>query len=349
MMTELTLPERKNRIEGLRVFAEQLTTISERVGFRVSARGWCYILEQPPYSLITKAQFDLVENAINKCRRKGILPIDFTSDEEGRKFSGVETPNTNTPIEDMREWLDGALKAEEYYTPNWWDGEEYYIQMVVEKIDLKTLFEPVCREYHIPIATAKGWSSMLMRAIYAKRFKRAESRGLKCVLLYCGDHDPDGLRISDFIMKNLRDLKDINWKSGEEGYDPSDLIIDRFGLNYDFIIKNKLSWIENLITGSGKNLADPSHKNFHMPYVQDYLKKIGERKCEATSLVTNPTAGRELCKETIERYLGRGAVERFKKKRQRIRNILRDFRKRTGLDISIQKAIKIIDKEGEKE
>ena len=65
------------------------------------------------------------------------------------------------------------------------------------------------------------------------------------------------------MRKNLNDLINISWSDGEEGYDPINLNIERFGLNYDFIVANKLSWIDNLITASGKDLADPSHK---LPY-----------------------------------------------------------------------------------
>jgi len=328
-------------------FKNLLLKIQKDIGFPVSARGWCYILEQPPYQLITKAQFDTIENIINnKLRRIGVIPIDFVADEEGRKFSGVETPDKESPIENVGRYLQGALVAEKYYTPDWWKNEKYYIQMVVEKIDLKTLFEPVCKEYHIPICSSKGWQSMLMRAEYARRFKEAEEIGLKSVLLYCGDHDPDGLRISDFLRKNLHDLKRIIWKNGEIGYDPANLKIERFGLNYDFIIKNNLSWIDNLITGSGKNLASTSHRNHYMKYVQDYLKEIGERKCESNALVTNPLAGRELCTESIEKYLGEFALKRFAKRREEVVKIVGDFRKKTGLDKSIRRALELVDNEG---
>ena len=94
------------------------------------------------------------------------------------------------------------------------------------------------------IANAKGWSSILQRAEYSRRFKEAEEMGLKCVLIYCGDHDPDGLRISDTIRKNLEQIQEVQWKDGTEGYDPSNLIIDRIGLNFDFIQSNGYTWIE---------------------------------------------------------------------------------------------------------
>lgn len=344
----MKLPSRgKNREIEMREFADGLKEISRQIGFKVSARGWCYILEQD--GLITKAEFSLVENLINNgCRRDGTLPIDFVAEEEARKFSGVEIPEERSPIAYVGGWLDGALNAERYYTPDWWKGEKCYIQMVVEKIDLKTLFEPICGEYHIPIATSKGWSSMLQRGEYARRFKEAEEMKLDCVLLYCGDHDPDGLRISDFLRTNLEDIADIEWSDGTEGYDPGDLKIERFGLNYDFIIANRLSWIDNLITASGKDLASPLHKNHSLSYVQDYLRGYGARKCEANAIVIKPDQGRGLCRQTIEKHLGKDAKDRFREKREEIVQIVNEFRDRTGLNEAIQKAIDLIEEEEER-
>ncbi len=333
----------KKSDERLREFADKLQELSEQIGFKVSARGWCYQLETE--RLINKDQFDKVEDWINTCREKGILPIDFTAEEEGRKFSCVEEPMDNSPIQELREWIECAMNSEAHYIPDWWKGEEYYIQMLVEKIDLKTLFTPICQKYHIPIATSKGWSSMLQRAEYARRFKEAEDKGLKCVLLYCGDHDPDGLRISTFIKGNLEALRDIVWEDGEEGYDPSDLIIERFGLNYKFIQQNKLTWINNLITGSGKNLADPNHKNFKMPYVREYISEFGARKCEANAIVPLPRQAKELVENAIISYLGNDALLRFDRKRKAVYKIVQDFRDKTGMTKALQKALNLIDKE----
>ncbi len=340
MNFDLTKNATRKRLEE---FAEEIKKVSDLIGFKQSSRGWCYTLEQS--GLITKAEFDKVETLINRCRKLGILPLDFTADEEGRKFSGVEIPDDDTPIEDLRYWVINALTTEERYIANWWEGEEYYIQMVVEKIDLKTLFEPVCKKYKIPIATSKGWSSMLQRAVYSKRFKEAEEQGLKPLLLYCGDHDPDGLRISDFLRKNLADLKDIRWEDGGYGYDPVDLEIVRFGLNYDFIEEHNLSWINNLITGSKKDLGSPKHPNYNMPYVQDYIKKFGVRKCEANAIVVIPKVAREFVNNKIKEYLGKDAEERFLAKRQKVIDEVQNFRKKTGMDKALKKALDLIDED----
>jgi hypothetical protein len=327
----------------LREFADKIQILSEKIGFKVSARGWAYQLESE--RLINKDEFDKVESWINTCRKKGILPLDFTAEEEGRKFSGVEEPDDESPIKFMSRYVNASLTAENLYTPDWWDGEEYYIQMLVEKIDLKTLFNPVCERFHIPVATSKGWSSMLQRGVYARRFKEAENKGLKPVLLYCGDFDPDGLRISEFIRKNLEDIKDIVWEDGETGYDPEGLTIIRFGLNHDFIEEHKLTWINNLITGSGKNLASSSHKNNAMPYVQAYIKNYCVRKCEANAIVPMPVIARRLVENAITDLIGDDAEDRFAEKRENVKEELDEFRKRTGLDKSLKKALDIIRKE----
>jgi len=61
----LKLPTRgKNREDSLYNFAQELINIQSQIDFKVSARGWCYQLEQ--IGLVTKAQFDRVESLINR-------------------------------------------------------------------------------------------------------------------------------------------------------------------------------------------------------------------------------------------------------------------------------------------
>lgn len=320
-------------------FANQLKSMSRQIGFKVSARGWAYLMEQQ--RMINKDQFDKVNTLINTCRKKGFLPIDFVAEEASRQFQGIVTPYDGTVLDRFETYLEWSLDVDSDFEVNWWENEDYYIQMVVEKVDLVTLFYPVCKTYKIPIANSKGWSSMLQRAEYARRFQEAEANGKQCILLYCGDHDPDGLRIGDFLYKNLKDLEEISWDDGQIGYNPDNLIIDRFGLNYDFIVENNFTWIDNLITGSGKNLASSKHKNFNMDYVQDYLKEIGERKCEANVIVTNPKLSRELCNGAIKKYLGIDAEKRFSRKRDEVIGKFDKFLEEEGISEKVNDIIKI--------
>jgi len=323
-------------------FADFLIAIQSGLDMKISSRGWCYMLE--PYGL-NKSHFDKIEDAVNRCRKEGLLPVDFVAEETKRAFSGVEKPSEGGVKSTLAWMLDDVLTGHRHFTPDWLAGEDYCIQVLVEKIDLKTLFAPVCEEYHIPIANSSGWSSILQRAEYARRFAEAQQQGLKCVLLYCGDYDPDGLRISNTIQKNLTQISDVIWEDGFQGFDPEDLIIERFGLNYDFIVQNDYSWIDNLITGSGKNLANPDHENYNLPYVQDYLRTVGVRKCEANAVVTTPEAARQLMRNTIESFLGLDAKKRFALKKMMIRDEYQYELERLGIVATVKSAIRHLDAE----
>ena len=280
-------------------FIDLMLEINERVGFKMSSRGWCYALEE--YGL-GKGEFDTAQKVINDCRKNGLLPNGFIAEDTARSFNCIEREVDETsPEEEAQYIIDQTYRAYlNYYPISFWAGQPYYIQMLVEKIDLKSLFEPICRRYAIPIASARGWSAIRQRKELVKRFKDCEARGQTPVLLYAGDHDPVGLRISDFLKSHLQEIYRAT------GWLPTNLIIDRFGLNYDFIMDNNLSWIPNLETGrKGKinDLSDPRHRDHHLPYVQDYLRQFGPKKVEANAIVVAPEMGRKLVEETIGKYI----------------------------------------------
>jgi hypothetical protein len=90
---------------------------------------------------------------------------------------------------------DYVQKAHRHYAPiSFWGDLPVYLQMTVEKIDLKNLFNPVCKEFHIPLLNISGWGDINSRAGILRRFAKCHRRGKRCVLLHCGDHDPGGFR-----------------------------------------------------------------------------------------------------------------------------------------------------------
>uniref|UniRef100_A0A6M3J5L9 Putative terminase n=1 Tax=viral metagenome TaxID=1070528 RepID=A0A6M3J5L9_9ZZZZ len=322
----------KKREESLAHFSATILEYNRQASQRMSSRGWCYFLEG--FNALTKGDFNKTQKAINECRKNGYLPIDFVAEDPKRSWSGVEHPTSDTPEAYLRQWLKGALEAEEYYIPNWWEDEKHYIQMMVEKIDLVNMFKPICREYHIPIVNAGGWYDIMERAIAARRFKDAEDNGLTPVILYFGDLDPYGLAISDFLKKNFYTIR-----QGTQ-WDPSNMIVERFGLNFEFIEEQGLTWIDNLESGSGKNMADMDNTIMRV-----YMAEYGEKKCEANAVMRASArpAAIQLCRATIEGYLGEDALNRFAGKRQIIRDRLENFREETGLGEAVKKALDIID------
>jgi len=238
----------------LRAFCDRILEIKSRLDFQVGTRGWCYLLEGD--HIITKGEFDDAERLITQCRKDGLLPLDICSEDDKRKVDGLEALDDRDIDEEAGSVVDHVRSYADYahlnYTPfSFWDDLNVYVEIAVEKSDLKSLF-----------ARAVGWC-------------------------------------------------------------PDNLIIDRFGLNKDFIDAHRLTWIDNLITGSGKNLTDKTHPDHFKSYVQDYLKAFGAQKVEANALVARSEAGGQLCEQAILRWVPEDAVGNYRASLAEVREELR--------------------------
>jgi len=290
----------------LQRFCSLILEINSTLEFQVSSRGWCYQLEEHG---LDKGQFDDAQKLIVECRRRRLLPMDIVAEDDARAFENLEQldddPDPATFAAAVRATVE---QWHEDYTPiSFWDDKDISLAMVVEKIDLRTLFKPICAEFRIPIANARGWSDLNLRWRILEMIREHVAAGRRFVLLYCGDHDPAGLNISKSLCKNLAELlTHREWLELMEH-----LTIDRFGLNAEFIAEHNLTWIVNLKTSSGGDLADRRHKDHRCDYVQSYLRKFGPRKVEANALVVRPEAGRKLCRDAILKYLPADTPDRY--------------------------------------
>lgn len=332
MDTTLVLPKRSRGRQSaaakeaytrqLEEFASYILTESAKIDFRPSSRGWAYLLEGA--RLIDKSEIDTAQNTVNELRRNGMLPLDICAEDAKRTWQSIEELDAADPNAEIDRYFGTIEDWLDTYNPrSFWDNQEYYIQMVVEKIDLRELFAPICRYYHIPIANGGGWSDINLRGQMMQRFKEHEAAGRKPVLLYAGDFDPAGLLISDTVLENMWDLAEaVQWI-------PENVRVDRFGLNYDFIVANNLTWIDNLQTSSGGDLSDPRHPHHKYPHVANYLHQYGAKKCEANALVTRAEQGRDLCRAAIQQYIDPDAPRAYEDSLQDARmELRRQFKKR---------------------
>ena len=310
---------------------------------KITARGWCYQLEG--FRVINKDQFDYSQKIINICRKEGYLPIDFVAQDESRDFNNVEDlamdfKEPHDYLESYLEWVRDCHEQKD--DVSFWESQEYYLQMMVEKLDVRNLFDDICEKYHIPIANAKGWSDILSRYNMCVRFKEAEEIGLKTVLLYYGDFDPAGIKIAENFKKNLRDLE----KATE--WNPQNLIVDHFGLTFEFIEENHLLWIDNLMSGGKKDLSNPKHPDHNKDYVQDYLKKYGVRKCEANAILPIRNIAIKNCEDNIKKYLGENCFETYDKEINNKQKEVLDIMEDVDFINQINDLIKIVKEHKEK-
>jgi hypothetical protein len=197
-------------------------------GFAFGTRGWGYVCEG--VNIIDKGQLDAFEGWLVRVRQEGLIDPNVVSDDETRAADNVEQVDAHDLDAIARDARAFARYRLDNYAPiSMWEGLDTYCEVMVEKIDLKILFAPVCKRYGVVLVNGKGSADVNLRRRMLQRFKVQEEGGRDCVLLYCGDHDPAGLRISDVLKRNLMDctnIRDVKW-------DPSPIRIDRFGLNGD--------------------------------------------------------------------------------------------------------------------
>ena len=312
-----------NFAAAMRDFSDAILSIADKIPFAVSSRGWCYILEEHG---LNKGDFDQAQALINSCRESGLLPLDVCAEDEARSAA---VPDDGADRYDLEEFVVSEFESiiDEYETAEqsarynlrtadfaphaFWDFQPVYVEVLVEKIDLRSLFENVCKRFYVPLQNGKGWSDLNSRAAILRRMQSHQEAGRRCVLLYCGDHDPAGLNISTHLRANVERMNGCRYMDGTVIEINPDLIeFRRFGLNFNFIDEHQLSWIEGLHTGSGANLADPKHPQHGFEYVRSYLRDFGERKCEANALVTRYDAAQRLIKEALTEFIDLDAESR---------------------------------------
>jgi hypothetical protein len=149
--------------------------------FAVGSRGWCYILERHG---LHKGDFDAAQRLITECRKNGDLPLDICAEDSSRATIGLQQLDDDDIASEADDWVDHLRnRAHERYTPiSFWDDLDVYVEVAVEKLDLRNLFAPVCEEFHVPVTNFKGWSDLNSRAAMMRRFKEHEEQGRRCVL-----------------------------------------------------------------------------------------------------------------------------------------------------------------------
>jgi hypothetical protein len=203
-------------------FCRLILKIRSTMDFDVGSRGWCYILEQHG---LAKGDFDAAQALITDCRRTGDLPLDICAEDDSRETVGLQSLDDSDVESEAQGWVEYLRnRAHGTYTPfAFWDDRDVYIEIGVEKLDLRNLFRPVCAEFFVGITNFKGWSDLNSRAAMMRRFATQEAAGRRCVLLLCGDHDPGGLAITGTMRKNLDDL------AAAVGWSPHNLVIVDLG------------------------------------------------------------------------------------------------------------------------
>jgi hypothetical protein len=143
-----------------------------------------------------------VVSAMIEARWNGLIDFDAFSDNDREMIGKTEFEEIrlDSQIEKGKEQVKAWMES---YYRNRWENQPYYPEVLIEKKALQGVFQKVCWRNDIALGACKGYPSLTFLNEASNRFKEAERRGKRPVIIYFGDYDPSGEDIPRSIRENI--------------------------------------------------------------------------------------------------------------------------------------------------
>jgi hypothetical protein len=182
----------------------------QRQGLRLTLRQLYYQFVARGLTGNGQKVYKRIGAAMTSARLAGAFDVELIEDR-GRSISDG---GYGWSVLDVDEGLDLAtqtvqdIPAEHIFAARW-EGQQRFVSVWVEKKALSGVFQRPCQDLAVPLFPCAGYPSV--SALYAfLQAARAATRahpGLQeVVVLYFGDHDPDGWEIPRSAARNLATL-----------------------------------------------------------------------------------------------------------------------------------------------
>ena len=224
----------------------EIVTKALEIAEEYKADGLTLTLRQLYYRFVALGFFESSQKVykrigatLTEARYDGRFPIEYLEDR-GRSVAEGDCLRN-----------DGSLHAALRQASNWlrqlpemmlerarWYNQTTHISVWVEKEALAGIFEPVCRELGVSWFACKGYPSVSSLAEWLEQVNQAcgedndawlnyrygplpftqfnEGTATRAVILYFGDHDPDGWEIPRSAERNIKKLRAL--EEGENCY-----------------------------------------------------------------------------------------------------------------------------------
>ena len=196
-----------------------LLAASVQVIDEYTVQGYQLTLRQLYYQLVAR---DIIPNSQRWYKRLGDVVsqgrlagrIDWSAIVDRGRVP-VKPPDWSSPAEIL-------MSAVSSYRLDRWEGQQNHVELWCEKDALSSVLEPIADRFHVRMLANRGYSSSSAMYDAARRFRAAEVRDQRVVVIYLGDHDPSG-------MDMTRDIRD---RLGLMSYH-QEIEVVRIALNYD--------------------------------------------------------------------------------------------------------------------
>jgi hypothetical protein len=134
---------------------------------------------------------------LTRARLAGLIPFGAIGDETRPVMTWQVYPNVGPFF---------RRQVDKFCTGYWRDlmqSQPNHIEIVGEKLTIEGIVKPVASRFCIPYTIGRGYSSLPPRKAMYDRYKA--SGKLKLIILFLGDHDPEGWNIAETFAKSMRD------------------------------------------------------------------------------------------------------------------------------------------------
>lgn len=184
-------------LSTLREVITAAVQIADEYDGNLSVRQLYYQFVSRRYLPNAEESYRKVVRALTKARLEGTFPWDWIQDrtrtaKQSDQFTNWDNMSTAMArsSETIRDLPEIFLKRS-----RWW-AQETYVTVGVEKEALSGVFEEPCDDLGVGLFVFRGYASLSSLYQLAQHLAKARDDGARqAVVLYFGDHDPDGWEI----------------------------------------------------------------------------------------------------------------------------------------------------------
>jgi hypothetical protein len=144
-----------------------------------------------------KDSYKAVCDLLTRARLAGLIPFEAIGDE-------TRPVTTWDVYANVAPYIRGQV--DDFCAKYWRDlvqDQPNHVEIVGEKLTVEGIVRPVASKYCIPYTIGRGYSSLPPRKAMFDRFRLSGKAWL--VILFLGDHDPEGWDIAEVFAKSMRD------------------------------------------------------------------------------------------------------------------------------------------------
>lgn len=166
-------------------------------------------LRQLYYRLVSKdlienkqSQYQYLSKALKEGRLSGRIP--FSSIEDRTREANGGDYHYLEPEERLRFAWDNFTDVVDRQRRPQWEGQDYYIEVWVEKQALENIFNSIANRKGVTSFACRGYAGWTSLKEAEERFRNHPDKEKK--IIYYGDFDPSGKDIERFIQESMRDV-----------------------------------------------------------------------------------------------------------------------------------------------